>query len=264
LIILGKPKEEMMGELNGKSAVVSGATSGIGRGQAIMLAAEGAGVVCVGRDPGKMEEVVGTITKAGGKAIPCVGDITEASTGEKAAALAVENFGKIDICCATAGAFDGFVPSHELSEEKWDFYMNTNVKGVFLLTNAVLPDMIKNGNGSIITMSSIAGLTGNSGGAAYTTTKHAVVGYTRQLCIDYAAKGIRANAICAGSVMSPILESIFEANPAEREDVLDIIPARKLGTTDDIAYLTVYLASDKAAWINGSIISADGGRSAFG
>jgi 3-oxoacyl-[acyl-carrier protein] reductase len=253
-----------MGELNGKSAVVSGATSGIGRGQAIMLASEGAAVVCVGRDPDKMDEVVSAIRASGGTAVPCIGDVTQAETGVKAAALAVENFGKIDICCATAGAFDGFVPSHELSEEQWDFYMNTNVKGVFLLVNAVLPDMLKNGNGSIITMSSIAGLTGNSGGAAYTTTKHAVVGYTKQLCIDYAAKGIRANAICAGSVLSPILEAIFEANPAEREGVLDIIPARRIGTTDDIGYLTVYLASDKAAWINGSIISADGGRSAFG
>jgi 3-oxoacyl-[acyl-carrier protein] reductase len=229
-----------------------------------MLAAEGAGVVCIGRDAAKMDEVVGVIAAAGGRAIPCIGDITKAETGERAATLAIENFGKIDICCATAGAFDGFVPSHELSEEKWDFFMDTNVKGVFLLVNAVLPDMIKNGNGSIITMSSIAGLTGNSGGAVYTAGKHAVVGYTRQLCIDYAAKGIRANAICAGSVLSPILEGIFTANPAEREGVLNTIPAKRIGTTDDIGYLTVYLASDKAAWINGSIISADGGRSAFG
>ncbi|MDR0852666.1 MAG: SDR family oxidoreductase [Clostridiales Family XIII bacterium] len=253
-----------MGELSGKSAVVSGATSGIGRTQAIMLAAEGADVVCIGRNPDRMDEVIGTIKNAGGTAIPCVGDISQAETCRKAAALAVEHFGKIDICCATAGVFDSFVPSLEQTEEKWDFYMNTNVKGVFLLSNAVLADMVKHENGSIIIMSSIAGLTGNSGGAAYTTTKHAVVGYTRQLCIDYAAKGIRANAICAGSVLSSILEGIFTEFPEEREIVLEAIPAKRIGKPEDIGHLTVYLASDKAAWINGSIISADGGRSAFG
>jgi len=253
-----------MGELTGKSAVVSGATSGIGRAQASMLAAEGAGVVCVGRNPERMQETVDAINAAGGKAIPCIGDLTEADTSMKAAALATKHFGKIDILCATAGIFDSFTPSHEQTEENWDLILNTNVKGVFLLTNAVLPDMLKHGSGSIIIMSSIAGLTGNSGGAAYTTAKHAVTGYTKQLCMDYAAKGIRANAICAGSVLSPILEGIFTEFPEEREKVLENIPARRIGSTADIGYLTVYLASDKAAWINGSIISADGGRSAFG
>ncbi len=254
-----------MGELKGKTAVISGATSGIGRAQAIMLADEGADVVCIGRNEERMKEVTDTIEKSGGKAIPCLGDISKADTAKRAAALAVEHFGKIDICCATAGVFDEFVPSHELSEEKWDFFMDSNVKSVFLLANAVLPNMIANKNGSLIIMSSIAGLTGNSGGAVYTSTKHALVGYTRQLCIDYAAKGIRANAICAGSVHTPILDQIFEEFPEERRDtVLDKIPCKRIGEPEDIGWLTVFLASDKSAWINGSIISADGGRNAYG
>jgi len=253
-----------MAELSGKTAIVSGATSGIGRTQALMLAKEGAAVVCVGRNAERMEQVTSEITGAGGTAFPCVGDVTMAETAAKAAEIAIKNCGKIDILCATAGAFDQFVPSHELSEEKWGFFMDTNVKSVFLLSNAVLPDMMKNGGGSIIVMASIAGLTGNSGGAAYTATKHAIVGYTKQLCMDYADKGIRANAICAGSVLSPILEKIFDEFPEERELVLNYIPAKRIGTPEDIGHLTVFLASDKAAWINGSIISADGGRSAFG
>ena len=253
-----------MDELKGRVAVVSGATSGIGRMQAIMMAKEGASVVCIGRDPAKMEEVIATIKADGGDAIPCVGDVSKAETCNKAASLAIENFGKIDICCATAGVFDSFTPSHELTEEKWDYFSNINIKGVFLLCNAVLPNMMENGYGAIITMSSIAGLTGNSGGAVYTATKHAVVGYTRQLCIDYAAKGITANAICAGSVLSPILEGIFTEFPEERETVMENIPAKKIGTPEDIGHMTVFLAGDKARWINGSMISVDGGRSAWG
>jgi 3-oxoacyl-[acyl-carrier protein] reductase len=232
--------------------------------QSIMLAAEGACVVCVGRDEARMTEVVDEINRAGGTALPCVGSITEEDTALHAAQAAREACGRIDILCATAGVFDAFTPSHELSAAQWDYYMDTNVKGVFLLTNAVLPDMLAQESGSIIIMSSIAGLTGNSGGAAYTASKHALTGYTKQLCIDYAAKGIRANAICAGSVLSPILEGIFTQFPHEREKVLETIPAKRIGTTEDIGHLTVFLASDKAAWINGSIISADGGRSAFG
>ncbi len=253
-----------MGELTGKAAVVSGATSGIGRAQAIMLAAEGAGVVCIGRDAERMKQVTATIVEAGGKAIPCLGDVSEADTANNAAALALEHFGKIDICCATAGVFDQFVPSHELSEDKWSFFMDANVKSVFLLVNAVLPNMLANEAGSLIIMSSIAGLTGNSGGAVYTTTKHALVGYTRQLCIDYAAKGIRANAICAGAVRTPIVDRILEEFPDRRQIVLNETPARRIGEPEDIGWLTVYLASDKSTWINGSIISADGGRSAYG
>jgi 3-oxoacyl-[acyl-carrier protein] reductase len=253
-----------MGQLDGKAAIVTGATSGIGRGQAVMLAAEGAGVVCVGRDPQRMEAVVGDIRSAGGMAEPCIGDVSDDRVCKRAAATAIEKFGKIDICCCTAGAFDAFVPSHKQSEEMWDYFINLNVKGVFLMTNAVLPDMLARKDGAIIIMASIAGLTGGSGGAAYTTTKHAVVGYARQLCVDYASLGIRANAICAGSVLSPILENIFTEFPHEREKVLESIPAKRIGTTEDIGHLTVFLASDKAAWINGSIISADGGRSALG
>jgi 3-oxoacyl-[acyl-carrier protein] reductase len=253
-----------MGQLEGKVAVVTGATSGIGRGQAVMLAAEGARVVCVGRDPQKMESVVGDIRAAGGVAEPCIGDVSKDPDCKRAAATAIEKFGKIDVCCCTAGAFDSFTPSHKQTEETWDHLVNLNVKGVFLMTNAVLPDMLARKDGAIIIMASIAGLTGGSGGAAYTTTKHAIVGYTRQLCVDYAALGIRANAICAGSVLSPILEGIFTEFPHEREKVLEWIPAKKIGTTEDIGHLTVFLASDKAAWINGSIISADGGRSALG
>jgi 3-oxoacyl-[acyl-carrier protein] reductase len=253
-----------MGQLEGKAGIVTGATSGIGRGQAVMLAAEGASIVCVGRDPQKMESVVNEIRSAGGKAEPCIGDVSNDADCKRAAAIALEKYGKIDICCCTAGDFDSFVPSHEQTEETWDHLIALNVKGVFLMTNAVLPDMIARKDGAIIIMASIAGLTGGSGGAAYTTTKHAIVGYTRQLCVDYAAIGIRANAICAGSVLSPILEGIFTEFPYEREKVLELIPAKKIGSTEDIGHLTVFLASDKAAWINGSIISADGGRSALG
>ncbi|NLL51863.1 MAG: glucose 1-dehydrogenase [Peptococcaceae bacterium] len=253
-----------MKRVEGKVAIVTGATSGIGAAQAAILASEGAKVVCTGRNRERMELVLNRIHKAGGEAIGRIMDVSKADECNSTALLAIKEFGKIDILCNTAGFFDGFKNTIQQTEEGWDELYNVDVKGTFLMTKAVLPYMLENGGGSVINMASIAGLTGTAGGVAYVSAKHAVCGYTKQLCIDFAAQGIRANAIAAGIVTTPLLEEIFENNPEEREIVFQTLPCKRLGTPEDMAYLTLFLASDEASWIHGAIISADGGRHAMG
>jgi 3-oxoacyl-[acyl-carrier protein] reductase len=253
-----------MKRLDGKVVIVTGATSGIGECQAVVMAREGAKIVCVGQNRERMDRVVQQIRSEGNEATPCIASVEIAADCRRAAALAVETYGRIDCLCNTAGIFDGFKKSHEQTEEAWDRMFEVDVKGIFLMCNAVLPEMLKNKEGSIINVASIAGLTGGAGGATYVAAKHAVVGYTKQLCVDYAADGIRSNAIAAGCVWTAILDKIVADNPSENEKMLETIPCKRVGMPEDIAYLSVFLASDEAKWIHGAIISADGGRQALG
>jgi 3-oxoacyl-[acyl-carrier protein] reductase len=250
--------------LEGKSVIITDATAGIGETQAMIMASEGANIVCMGRDQSGINKIVSAICNKGGKAVGCLAKVEEAADCKRAAALAIEKFGRIDVLCNSFNIFDGFKKSLEQTEEGWNDIFRINVLGVFMMCNAVLPDMLSSGGGCLINLSAVAGLTGGAGGAAYTAARHAVVGYTKQLCVDYAEKGIRANAIAAGSVHSPILEKIFENDPSERVTIFEKIPSKTLGRAEDIAYLTVFLASDEARWINGAIICADGGRQALG
>jgi 3-oxoacyl-[acyl-carrier protein] reductase len=253
-----------MRRLDGKVAIVTGATSGIGESQAVILAREGAKVVCVGQNKQNMDRVVGQIRSEGNEATPCITSVQVAADCQRAAATAIETYGRIDCLVNTAGIFDGFTKSLDQTEAGWNQIFDIDVKGIFLMCNAVLPSMLKNGGGSIINVASIAGLTGGPGGAAYVAAKHAVVGYTKQLCVDYAAEGIRANAIAAGVVATRIIEKIVEDDPSEKTKMFETMPCKSIGKPEDIAYLTVFLASDEARWIHGSIISADGGRNALG
>ncbi|MCL1829392.1 MAG: glucose 1-dehydrogenase [Oscillospiraceae bacterium] len=253
-----------MKRLEGKCAIITGATSGIGKAQAVIMAREGACVVCVGQNKQRMEEVVSIIRAEGGSAIECIASVEKAEDCKRAARLAIDTYGKIDCLSNTAGIFDGFKKSLEQTEEGWCRMFDVDVKGVFLMCNAVLPDMLSRGDGSIINIASIAGLTGGAGGAAYVAAKHAVVGYTKQLCVDYAAEGVRCNCIAAGSVSTPILDKILADDPREQTKVFETIPCKKLGTPADIANLTVFLASDDGKWMHGSVLSMDGGRQALG
>ena len=235
-----------MVRLEGKVAIVTGATSGIGECQAIILAREGAKIVCVGQNQQNMDRVVGQIRAEGNEAVPCIASVQHSADCQKAASVAIETYGKIDCLCNTAGIFDGFKKSLDQTEEGWNQIFDVDVKGTFLMCNAVLPNMLKNGGGTIINVASISGLTGGAGGAAYVSAKHAVVGYTKQLCVDYAADGVRANAIAAGVVATRIVEKIVEDDPHEKEKMFETMPCKQIGKPEDIAYLTVFLASDEA------------------
>ncbi|MGI5911791.1 MAG: SDR family NAD(P)-dependent oxidoreductase [Syntrophomonadaceae bacterium] len=251
-------------KLAGKTALITGAASGIGRAQAIELAHEGAQIIATDINRTGLYSLVDKIKIQGREAIAYVVDITDSNQVKELVQNGLNEFGKIDILCNTAGIFDNYAKSLETSEEAWKKYFDVNVNGVYLMTNAVLPSMLERGKGVIINMGSIAGLTAGPGGSAYIASKHAVTGYTKQLCLEYADKGIRVNAIAPGSIATPLIKSSLENEPDGYSKRVALIPAKRLGEPEDIAKLTVFLASDDADFIHGAIISSDGGRFAKG
>lgn len=250
--------------LAGKVVLLTGAASGIGRAQAIRFVQEGAKLVATDINQEGLESLLDEIKALGGEALIVKGEVSDSAQVNTTVQAGIDTFGQIDILCNTAGIFDNYATSLETPEAKWDFYFAVNVKGPYLMSNAVLPGMLERGKGIIINVCSIAGLTAGAGGSAYTATKHAIVGYTKQLCLEFAAKGIRVNGIAPGSVATPLIRASLENDADGYSKRVSLIPAGRLGTPEDIANITIFLASDEADWINGAIMSVDGGRNAKG
>jgi 3-oxoacyl-[acyl-carrier protein] reductase len=251
----------MSERLTGKVAFITGAASGIGRAQAIRFAAEGAGVVVADLSEDGVQAVVATITAAGGKALGVVVDITDESSVTQAVVAAVTRYGKITTLCNTAGVFDQLVQTLDTSRKLWDQLMTVNLTGLFLMTNAVLPHLIGNGGGVVLNMSSDAGLRGGGGGAAYTTSKHGIIGYTRQLAAAYASQGIRAMAIAPGAVDTPMIADIL-AKSRQAQNIVGSAPGPGVAQPEDIANASVFLVSDEAKFINGVVLPIDSGLDA--
>ena len=249
-----------MKKLERKTVIVTGSTSGIGEEQAYAFAREGANVVCTGRSEERLKKVVDRITADGGNAVGYTADIENSSHCRSVAEKAAAEYGGIDALVNTAGVFDSMAKSLEIGEERWRHIFDVNVNGVFYMCNAVLPYMLEKRRGVILNTASISGLTSGPGGAAYVASKHAVIGYTKQLSFEYAGQGIRVNAIAPGSVMTPLLEIALKSDPGGLEKRLSVTPAGRLGTTADIAKLSVFLLSDDSEWIHGAVVTIDGGR----
>jgi len=248
----------------GKVVLLTGAASGIGRAQALMFIKEGAKLIGTDINQAGLDSLLEEINALGGEAIVVKAEVSDRSQVDHVVKAAIDKFGRVDILCNTAGIFDNYAASLDATEAQWDKIFAVNVKGMYLMCNAVLPGMLERGKGVIINMASIAGLTAGAGGSAYTSSKHAVVGYTRQLCLELAEKGIRVNAIAPGSVATPLIKASLENDLDGYSKRLAMIPAKRLGEPDDIANLTMFLASDKADFIHGAILSSDGGRNAKG
>lgn len=245
--------------LEGKVALITGAGSGMGKAQTQKYAEEGAKVIAVDINLDAVEKVVQEITNNGGEAIAVKGDISKKEEVDKFVKNGLDKYDKIDILCNTAGIMDDFKPTLDVTEEYWDKVMNINLKGMFLLTNSVLPQMIENGKGTIINFSSIAGFVAGAGGSVYTATKHGVIGYTKQLSLDYGPKGIKANAICPGGVETGMTDEIFKDEDSGIMDMIEKTPAGRPGKAKEIADLSLFLASDKSDFIHGEAIKIDGG-----
>ncbi|MFC4558235.1 SDR family NAD(P)-dependent oxidoreductase [Virgibacillus kekensis] len=244
--------------LKDKVALITGAGSGMGKAQAVEYAKEGAKVILADINKEDAEKVKKEIENEGGKAVAVEGDVSKKTDAERMAQEGIDSFGRIDILTNTAGILDDYKPTLEIDEEAWDKYMGVNLKGVYLMTNAILPQMIENGKGTIINFASIAGFVAGGGGAVYTPSKHGVIGYTKQLSFDYGKKGIKANAICPGAVETAMTEKIFNESE-EIQQLLQDTPAGRAGKPEEIAYLSVFLASDKSDFIHGAPIKIDGG-----
>lgn len=248
-----------MGKLDNKVVLVTGAASGMGRAEALLFAKEGAKVIATDLYLDGVEKVAEEIKAQGGDVLPLQIDVSCLDSIEKGVKAALDKYGRIDVLSNTAGILDAYAPTLETSEELWDKIMDVNLKGIYRMTNAVLPQMVERGKGVVINVASIASFVAGGGGAAYTTAKHGIVGYTKQLSYDYGPKGIRANAIAPGAVETGMTKEILSDPNAPVMEHVNSVPAGRHGQPEEIAQLALFLASDDSDFIHGAIIPIDGG-----
>lgn len=242
-------------EFEGQTVFVTGAASGIGQAQAMAFLKQGARVTGFDQDQSGLEELSTTYENF----TYHVGSVIDKQAIDQAVKQTLATYQTIDILLNTAGILDGYATTLETDETLWDQVMDTNVKGTYVVTNAVLPSMLDAKNGVIINMASIAGLVAGGGGAAYTASKHAIIGYTKQLAYDYSRQGIRANAIAPGAIQTPMNEADFEGDQKMAKWVAEETPAGRWAKPSEVADLTLYLASKGARYIHGGVIPIDGG-----
>ena len=265
----------MSRRFEGRNAIVTGATSGIGESIAKRFASEGATVAIVGRRVEKGEEVAKSIQYQGGNAFFVRADVRDyKSVAEMTSACLDRLGGSVSVLVNNAGVSKGNATMEYVSEDEWDAVMDTNAKGTFLCSKALIPVMIKNGGGSIINVSSGGGLRGYDGGTAYSASKAAVSMVTRVLAMENGKDKIRANCICPGSEHSEMFDGgkkNFEKKMAEQgkigpsasqivENIARGIPLGRIGEPEDVANLALFLCSDEASFISGSVAVIDGGQ----
>jgi 3-oxoacyl-[acyl-carrier protein] reductase len=246
-----------MKRLEGRTAFISGSASGIGEAQALRFAQEGARIVAADLDGAGAERVAGEITASGGQAIGVAMDVTDVESVAAAVRRGLDEYGVIDTLSNTAGYFDGFAQLADTDRMLFDKVMDVNVTGIFNVTKALLPHMLENGKGAIVNIASAAGLRGGGGGIAYTASKHAVIGFTRQLAAAYGTQGVRANAIAPGLIDTPMVANFSGTD--ESKATMAAKPAGRLGRAEDIANAALFLVSDEADYIHATTLSVDGG-----
>lgn len=239
--------------LKDQVAIITGAGSGMGKGEALRFAKEGAKVVVADIHLEDAQLVVDEIIEAGGQAIASKVDVTKTKEIAHCIQETESAFGPVDILVNNAGVFDKYAPSLETTLEQWQFLLAINLTSIFEFSNAVLPSMIERKHGAIVNIASVAGLVAGKGGAAYTSTKHAVIGYTKHLSSEYARFGIKINAICPGTIETPLVKDVLANIPK------DLVPTRTFGQVEDVADLAVFLASDEAKFMSGTAVTIDGG-----
>lgn len=247
-----------MSRLDGKRALVTGASRGIGRAIALRLAAEGASVA-VNYHSGENEaaSVVSEITASGGSAIAFQASVASAEEANRLVDATVEALGGIDILVNNAGITrDNLLM--RLSEDDWDAVLDTNLKGAFFCTKAAIRPMLRQRSGRIVNMSSIVAITGNPGQANYAAAKAGLIGFTKTIAREVASRGITVNALAPGFIETQMVAAIPEDL---RKQILERIPLGQFGTPDDVARSVVFLASDDGAYITGQVIGIDGGLS---
>jgi 3-oxoacyl-[acyl-carrier protein] reductase len=239
----------------GKIALVSGASRGIGEAIAKRLAAEGAFVVAAARTAAALEKVVGEIRSAGGKAGALPLDLADPASIEGGVRSALAEHGQIDVLVNNAGVTEDNLLLR-LSKEAWDRVLATNLTGVFLLTQAVVKGMLRKRYGRIVNVTSVVGLMGNAGQANYAASKAGLVGFTKSVARELASRNITCNAVAPGFVATAMTEKMTDA---AREALSGQIPLGRLGTPDDVAAAVAFLASEDASYVTGTVLNVSGG-----
>jgi NAD(P)-dependent dehydrogenase (short-subunit alcohol dehydrogenase family) len=252
-------------DFSGSVAIVTGATSGIGRETALELARAGAYVVVGGRDADRAEDVVGEIRALGCSAVAVLGDVAEPATNRRLVETAVSELGGLDLVVAAAGDLS-LGKLDELSDEFWHRAMGANLNAVFYLLRDALPHLRETGEGKVVVIGSIAGLKVFPNHAAYCATKAALIQLVKQCAKDYGPE-VRFNIVCPGQVDTPLLWDSAQAfdNPESVvQETADRLPLKRLGKPEDVAHAVLYLAGPQAAWVTGSCLVVDGGSMTIG
>jgi NAD(P)-dependent dehydrogenase (short-subunit alcohol dehydrogenase family) len=242
-------------KLAGKVALVTGFGSGLGRAIALLYAAEGAAVMGTSTTESKGRETLERIQKAGGKASFRAGDVSNMDQMRAAVEEAVNSFGGVDILVNSAGVrTNGSVT--DISEEDWDRTLATNLKGAFVTSRLVIPEMAKRGGGVIINLAARSGITGQAGRAAYCASKGGLITLTEAMAADHAPQKIRVNCICPGPTQTPMVDT---STPEKVARYATRVPLGRIGQPEDVAYAALYLASEEASMVTAAILSVDGG-----
>ncbi|SEQ92066.1 SDR family NAD(P)-dependent oxidoreductase [Pedobacter rhizosphaerae] len=250
-----------MSLLKNKVALVSGAGSGIGRAIAITYAKEGAKVVVADINEEHADETVKIIKENGGEAITVKADSSKAEENKRLVEEVVSKYGRLDIACNNAGIGGPAKPTGRYECEEWDRVIDLNLNGVFYACKYEIEQMEKNGGGAIINIASIHGQVAAPNSPAYTASKHAVVGLTKNIAAEYATKNIRCNAVGPGYIETPLLSA--NLSDEAKNAIAAKSPINRLGTSQEIADLVAFLSSDKSSFTTGSYIIADGGYTAI-
>jgi NAD(P)-dependent dehydrogenase (short-subunit alcohol dehydrogenase family) len=250
-----------MKRLDGKVALITGGGTGIGAACARLFAQEGAAVVITGRRKDALDAVVKDIAQKKGRALAVAGSVTDEAHARSAVEQAVRKFGRLDALVNNAGAGAFGKPLHETDEATWNEMLAINLTGAYRMIKAAVPELIKAGGGSIVNVSSIASLVGIPMTAAYSASKGGMDALTRCVAIDYAPQKVRCNSVCPGLVDTPMASGLIE-NKEALAQIMTAYPLGRYGTSEEVAKLILYLASDESSWMTGSVIPIDGGMTA--
>ncbi len=252
-----------MKKLENRTVIVTGAASGMGKAISILFAAEGANVVLADLKQNEIDQVVNSIIQEGGKAIGVVCNVANESDIKTVIDTTIKKFTTLDILINNAGVMDDFMPIDSVTNELWDHVMAVNLNGPFCMCRLTIPIMLKQENGVIINIASVGGLYGSRAGLAYTASKHALIGLTKNIGFMYAQKGIRCNAIAPGGVNTNIGKNMQPNKFGYERCVSGGGNMPRTGEADEIAKTALFLASNDSSFINGAVITADGGWTAY-
>jgi NAD(P)-dependent dehydrogenase (short-subunit alcohol dehydrogenase family) len=252
-------------KLANKTAIITGGGTGMGKVTALLFAREGANVIITGRREAKLKEAAEEAAKEGLKLDYLVSDVSSEEDCKAAVDYAVGKYGRIDILFNNAGVlYPG--TTHETDTETWDKIFDTNVKGTYWMSKYTIPVMLENGGGSIVNNSSVGGLNGFPGLAAYTASKGAVTLLTKTMALEYADKGIKVNAICPGTIETPMVVDEFlgkvDDRAAAENFLLSLHPIGRFGKPEEVAHTVLFLCDDNVGFMTGNMVSIDGGWNA--